>query len=209
MANAGHSRRPEPPALAQGRAQGFVADAKAGPLQRQQLGIADSRAQHRAVVIRHMPKQHRLAALLEEPRRMPRPGVQRQPRCQSSHQQAAASGALPQRFEFGRRRKGCAQTHLECDGCDFAHSQVSDCLLHTLNTALEPIQRRVHGLHHRGRQSHVRLDQAGHGRQVDIRLRQQQRELDQRLRLSRDVDVQRSQFGRDGHGSGGESVPAY
>jgi hypothetical protein len=91
------------PAFAQRRAQRVVADAKAGVFQRDQVGVGVGGAQHGAVVVGGMPEQHRLATLLEQPGRVRRPGVQRQPVGQAPHQQAAVRGTLPQRFQFRAR----------------------------------------------------------------------------------------------------------
>ena len=149
-----------------------------------------------------MAEQHRLATFLEQPGRMRSPGVQAQGLGQAAHHQAAVRGAGPDRLQFGSRRKSGAQPHLEGDAGNLARAQVGDGLLHALHPPGQAVERRVDGLHHRGGQRHVGFDQRGDGLLVDVLVGQQQRQLDQRVGLGRDVDLQRAQLRVDGHGRG-------
>jgi len=131
---------------------------------------------------------------------MRRPGVHAQHLAHAAHQQAALRSAGPHGLQLGRRRKRGAQAHLEGDGRHLAHAEIGEGLVHRLHPAAQAVERGVDRLHDGGGQGHVGLDQRGHGLQIDVLGRHQQRELDQHLGLGRNLDVQIAQLRVDGHG---------
>ena len=148
-------------------------------------------SQHRAhIAAAHGLIQDGLAAFLEQPGGVRAPRLHGQGLCQAAHQQAADAGAFPDGDQLRHLRERGLQAGFVGDGRDLAHAQVGDGLLHALHAALEAVQRRVDGLHHGRRERHVALDQRADGVQVDVVLAQQGGQLDQRLRLGRQVEIE-------------------
>ena len=118
------------------------------------------------------------------------PSFHRQGLREAAHQQAADAGALPHGEQLRHLREGGLQAGFIGDRGDLAHAQVGHGLLDALHAALEAVQRRVDGLHHGRGEGHVGLDQRADRVEVDVVLAQEGGQLDQRLRLGRQVEVQ-------------------